>query len=171
MWRAIVLAVVACFSASSVAGPLSVPEAGVTFEAPFGFTALSPEEIAIKFPRRNAPQSVVGNERRTTTIAYELRDVAVPEDALPAVLESMATSFHRAVPGLEWKRREIVKMVGQDWIWLEMTSTALDADIYNIVLMTPRRGKLLVFNFNATKALFAIQESALRASIASIRFE
>jgi hypothetical protein len=48
-----------------------------------------------------------------------------------------------------------------------MTST----DIYNLMLITPFDGKLLMFNFNATKEDFATQVAALRASVASIRLK
>lgn len=150
---------------------VAIPDAGVTFQAPSEFTSLSPEEIAVKFPRRKPPQAAVGDERRTTTIAYQLLDSTIADSALPAVMEAMANTLYRAIPGVEWKRREIVKMAGQSWVWLELTSSAIDTDIYNIVLITPRNGKTLMFNFNTTKELFPIYEAALRASIASIKFE
>jgi hypothetical protein len=169
-WRAWVV-LTALAVPAAWADRVSIPGADATFETPQGFTALTAEEIAIKFPRQNAPRSAVGDERRRTTVAFELRDIAIPDDALPAVLESMAASLHRAVPGVEWKRRELVQMAGQRWVWLELTSTAIDADIYNIILMTSRKGKMLVFNFSTTKDFFPIHEAALRASIASIALE
>jgi hypothetical protein len=49
-----------------------------------------------------------------------------------------------------------------------MTSNAIDADIHNIILMAAWQGKMVVFNFNATKADFIMLESALRASMKSI---
>ena len=70
-----------------------------------------------------------------------------------------------------WKRKEIIEMAGQRWIFLEMTSSAIDTDIYNIMLITPFDGKMLIFNFNSTKEDFAEQEAALRASVASIRLK
>ncbi len=153
---------------TSWAERVSIPGADASFVPPEGFTQLSGEELDIKFPRKTAPRTVVGDERRKTTVAYELREFALTEEALPELLTAVADSMHRAVPGLEWKKREIVEMAGQKWIWLEMTSMAIDTDIYNIVLMTPRNGKALVFGLNSTKDLFPVQEAALRKSIASI---
>jgi hypothetical protein len=155
----------------AVAERLSIPGANASFVPPQGFTPLSEEEIAVKFPNRNAAKTIVGDERRKTTVAFEAREMALTEEALPELLAVMETSMARGVPGLEWKRREIVEMDGQKWLWLEMTSTALDTDIYNIILMTPRMGKTLVFGFNSTKDLFPVQEAELRKSIESIDLE
>jgi hypothetical protein len=45
---------------------------------------------------------------------------------------------------------------------------AFDADIHNIIIMGAWQGKMVVFNFNATKADFAELESVLKASMNSI---
>ena len=81
------------------------------------------------------------------------------------------TLMGRAIANLVWKRKEIVEMQGQRWIWLEMTSSAIDTDIYNIMLITPFDGRMVIFNFNSTKEEFAQNEAALRASVASIRLK
>lgn len=163
-WLALML--LAC--STSWAERVSIPGANASFEPPEGFTALSSEELAIKFPSETAPKTVVGDERRKTTVAYEMRKFALTEQELPGLLTAIADAMNRAHPGIQWKKREIVEMAGQKWIWLEMTSTAIDTDIYNIILMTPRNGKALAFALNSTKDLFPIQEAALRKSIASI---
>ena len=62
-------------------------------------------------------------------------------------------------------------MLGQQWIYLEMSSRAIDTDIHNIMLITPLQGKMLIFNFNSTKAEFPKVEAELRASINSIAFK
>ena len=50
----------------------------ITFVAPAGFTPLTGDEMRVKFPSATAPRAAVGNERRTTTIAYDLLDQRVP---------------------------------------------------------------------------------------------
>ena len=150
------------------AATVTVPDTDVTFRAPEGFTSLSRQELDIKFPSKTGPSFAVGNERRTTTVAYDVKDVAITIEALESQLNALGEAMGRAIPGVAWVDRKIVQIGGQSWAYFEMTSTAIDADIHNIVLMTPFRGKMIVFNFNATKSDFVKLESELRASIQSI---
>jgi hypothetical protein len=51
---------------------------------------------------------------------------------------------------------------------MEMTSRAVDTDIYNIMFVTGYEDQMLVFNFNSTKEDFQQFEGKLRASLKSI---
>lgn len=167
--RLVALILLVGFALGAHATTFPVPGAGVSFDAPDGFTALSKDEIAIKFPSSRAPSGVIGNARRTTTIAFELkRDKLTPEQ-LGEAKEAFERLFERIIPGLEWKARKIVQLQGQRWIQLEMSSRAVDTDIHNIMLVTSRYGRMLIFNFNSTKSEFPAVEGALRQSIQSIR--
>ncbi len=73
------------------------------------------------------------------------------------------------IPGIEWKKNEIIEHSGQKWVLMEMTSNAVDTDIYNILLMTGFDGKMLVFNFNSTKKDFPKYEAELRKSLKSVK--
>ena len=153
----------------ALAERVRIPETTVSFEQPAGFTELSQAEIDVKFPSKKGPAFVIGNERRTTTVAYDVKPVALQDKDLLGSLDGLGEMMKRGIPGLVWKKRELIELDGQKWIYMEMTSTALDTDIYNIFLMTPYSGKMLVFNFNSTKEDFPNLEAALRASVASIR--
>jgi hypothetical protein len=128
-------------------------------------------QLGVKFPRTNPPKYVIGNARRGTSIAYDLKPTPIKEAELEKGLATFETLMARVVPNLVWKRKEIIEQAGQRWIYLEMTSSAIDTDIYNIMLVTPFDGKMLVFNFNSTKEEFVNQEAALCASVASIRLK
>jgi hypothetical protein len=52
---------------------------------------------------------------------------------------------------------------------METTSSAIDTDIYNIMMLTGYDNRMLIFNFNSTKEDFPKFEKALRASLASIQ--
>ncbi len=52
-----------------------------------------------------------------------------------------------------------------------MMSRAVDTDIHNIMLVTPFRGGMLMFNFNSTREEFPRMEGALRRSLESISLE
>ncbi len=154
---------------SASAETLTLDNGGISFEAPDGFKALSKELIATKFPRGRPPRYVVGNETAATTIAYDLKPHKIPMDKIDEFREAFTKLFPRMIPGLDWKKNETVTLGARKWALFEMTSFALDVDIYNIMLFTGYKGQMLLFNFNSTKKEFPIYEAALRKSMRSIQ--
>ena len=165
------LLIAAFFAVSSTlsADPIKVADTQVTFEAPEDFKPLSKEIIATKWPTNRAPAYAVGTPSGTTTVAYDLKPNNIPQEALPEVQKSFTELFERMIPGIAWKKNEIIEHSGQKWLLMEMTSNAVDTDIYNIMLMTGYQGKMLVFNFNSTKEDFSKYEAALRKSLKSVK--
>ena len=152
-----------------LAEPIKVAGTEVTFDPPECFEPLSKEILAIKWPTNRAPAYAIGTPTGTTTVAYDLKPNNIPQEALPEVQKSFTQFFDRMIPGIIWKKNKIIEHSGQKWLMMEMTSRAFDTDIYNILLMTGFKGKMLVFNFNSTKEDFAKYEDALRESQESIR--
>ena len=147
-----------------------IPEAGIVFDAPDGFTKLSAEEIAFKYPSSKAPAFVVGNKKRTTTIAYDLKPDKISPEHLSEIKTYFESVFERIIPGSVWKKREIIDLRNKKWIYFEMTSRAIDTDIYNIMLITSLKNQMLVLNFNSTTKEFPKIEASLRKSLQSIEF-
>ncbi len=162
-----------CFSlvlvSLCVGTPIKVGDTNVTFEPPEGFRPVPQEIIDLKWPMNQAPKFVVGNESATTTVAYDLKPYLIPQNKLPDYQRQFTLVFDQIIPGLEWKKNELVDHSGQKWLHMEMTSSAVDTDIYNIMMMTGHEGRMLMFNFNSTKEEFERYESQLRESIASIK--
>jgi hypothetical protein len=150
------------------ADQINVAGTGVTFEVPEDFKPLSKEIIAIKWPTNRAPAYAVGTPSGKTTVAYDLKPNNIPQEALDGVQKSFTQLFERMIPGIAWRKNEIIKHSGQKWLLMEMTSNAVDTDIYNILLMTGYQGKMLVFNFNSTKEDFPKYEAALRRNLKSV---
>ena len=151
------------------AGPIEVADTGVTFEAPEDFKPLSNEIIAAKWPTNRAPAFAVGTPTGGATVAYDLKPNNIPQEALPEIRKSFTELFDRMIPGIAWKKNEIIEHSGQKWLLMEMTSNAVETDIYNIMLLTGFRGKMLVFNFNSTKEDFPKYEVALRKCLKSVK--
>lgn len=147
---------------------VQVADSKASFEPPPGFGPVPQAIIDAKWPSKRAPRFVVGNERATTTVAYDLKPNTVPQDKLPEVQKAFTGLIERVVPGLRWVRNEIIEQAGQRWLYLELTSTAVDTDIHNMMLITGLGDQMLVFNFNSTKEEFPKLEIALRASMRSI---
>ena len=151
------------------ANPVKIPGTDVTFLPPPGFQPLSQEIIDVKWPNKNAPRYVIGNATASTTIAYDIKDSKMTLADLAEAKGYFTTLFDRIIPGIEWKRNEIIEHSNQPWIMMEMTSNAIDTNIHNVMLVTSYAGRMLMFNFNSTKEDFPKYEKALRGSISSIK--
>jgi hypothetical protein len=163
------IAALLTLASTLLAEPIKVGDSDITFDPPEGFKPLSKEIIAAKWPTNRAPAYAIGTPNGTTTVAYDLKPNNIPQEALPEVQKSFTQVFERMIPGIAWKKNEIIEHSGQKWLMMEMTSNAVDTDIYNIMLMTGFNGKMLVFNFNSTKEDFPKYEEALRKSLKSVK--
>ena len=165
----LIIAALFAFTSALFAEPIKVADTEVTFEVPKDFKALSKEIIATKWPTNRAPAYAVGTPSGSTTVAYDLKPNNIPQEVLPEVQKSFTELFERMIPGIAWKKNEIIEHSGQKWLLMEMTSNAVDTDIYNIMLITGFEGKMLIFNFNSTKEDFPKYEAELRKSLKSVK--
>lgn len=168
MIRYLLIGIVVLGVAAASAEKYSFQDGKISFEGPESFTRFSQEQIDIKYPSKNAPDFVIGNENGATSIAYALKKSALPKERLKEAQEAFTQMFPRMIPGLKWIENKIIKVDEREWIYLELTSTAIDTDIHNMMLFTSYRGKLLAFNFNSTKEEFKKYEERLRKSMKSI---
>jgi len=156
-------------SSALFADPIKVGDTDVTFEAPEGFQPWSKAMISTKWPTNRPPAYAVGIPSGSTTIAYDLKPNNISQEELPKAQKSFTQLFERLIPGINWKKNEIIEHSGQKWLLMEMTSNAIDTDIYNIMLLTGFKDKMLVFNFNSTKKDFPKYEAELRKSLQSVK--
>ena len=168
MIKLLFLAALALSVQAASSSPVQVPETSISFTPPDGFTLLAEAEIHAKFPSRTGPVSAVGNERRTTTVAYDVRDVAVTDTILESQLKEISTTSARAIPGFALVEQDMITINGRRWAYIEFKSTAIDADIRNILLMSAYEGRMVVLNFNSTASDFENLELQLRKSILSL---
>ncbi len=143
----------------------------ISFEAPDAFEPLSEEIISIKYPAARAPKNVIGNKSAATTIAYDIKPQKLPPEEIERAQSAFTQMFPRMIPHLQWIDNKIIELAGRKWVYMEMTSSAIDTDIHNIMLFTGYNGQMLVFNFNSTKEEFAKYEKALRESIQTISIQ
>ncbi|MCG8550319.1 MAG: hypothetical protein MI799_07950 [Desulfobacterales bacterium] len=155
----------------SEAQQISINEGMVTFDAPNEFTPLSQQLIDRKYPSSRAPKYVIGNESGATTIAYDLKPHKIPPERLNEAKQAFTKMFSRMIPGIKWHENKIIDLTGRKWVYMEMTSHAIDTDIYNIMLFTGYKDQMLIFNFNSTKEEFPQYESDLRESLKSIQIK
>lgn len=172
MRKAETLLIIFLFTTSLIsAKEVSIDGGRITFDAPDEFKPLPQKIIDIKYPSSRAPKYVIGNQSGATTIAYDLKQNVIPPEQLEEVRQAFTKMFPRLIPGLEWKENKIIELAGRKWGYMEMTSHAIDTDIYNIMIFTGYNDQMLLFNFNSTKEEFKEYESKLRASLKSIKIK
>jgi hypothetical protein len=153
---------------AKTAGRMAIADGRITFVAPSGFTALTAEGLAAKYPSPGAPRRAVGNARRTTSIAYDLLDDRAASSDLDAFRRSLMETF-APLKNLKWVASDVRRVGSRDWAYVEFTAATADQEIHNIVLLSVYDGRILIFNFNSTVVEFPRVERALRASMATIR--
>ncbi|WP_067048861.1 hypothetical protein [Moritella sp. JT01] len=156
-------------SFASLAKKISVSNTDISFVSPYEFRPLSQDIIDTKWPQKRAPKWVLGNASASTTITYDLKPNDISAAHLPVIMDSFKEIFDRMIPGVEWKKKEIIELSGKKWVYLEMFSNAIDTEIHNIMLITSYGKEMLIFNFNSAKGEFPKYEDKLRASIQSIQ--
>ncbi|MDO6708828.1 hypothetical protein [Photobacterium sp. 1_MG-2023] len=100
----------------SHANKVNIPGTSVVFDVPDDFKPLTQEEINIKWVRRNPPKWALGNENASTTIAYEYRGNDISKIEMPTLIKYMKDNMSRVVPGVEWKKSEVIDISGQKWV-------------------------------------------------------
>jgi len=167
----IVVALLVFVPFEAYAKTIKIDGGGVVFNSPVGFEPLSQRMMRAKFPSNGAPQNVIGNSLATTTIAYDIKNHKLSQTTLGYTRDDLLKTLPKLIPGLVWKQNKIIRHSGQKWIYLEMTSKAVDTGIYNIMMVTDYKGKMLMFNFNSTIEDFTRYERELRKSIFSIEIK
>jgi hypothetical protein len=166
-----IITILVFFASLASARTISLDNGNITFEAPDEFKPFDEEMIRTKWPSSKPPQYVIGNKSTETTIAYDLKPVNISQNDIEKFRAAFTEQFPRRIPGLKWIENKTMEFLGRKWVYLEMTSFAIDTDIYNIMIVTDYKGKMLIFNFNSTKEEFKKYERALRTSIKTIKIK
>lgn len=169
MQKIIIALLLAMLATGAQATDVTSEDGKISFTVPDDFAPLNDEERSAKYPAGNAPRYLVGNATRTTNIAYDIKSSKIEYHDLLEFQSILTESFARAVPNVQFVMNDIRTMNGRQWIYIELTSAAYEADIHNIILVTPYKDDLLMFTFASTKKEFPLLKDALRASIKSIR--
>lgn len=141
----------------------------VSFVPPAGFTAMTPEEIALKFPQgTNQPQPVYANKRRTVSVAITFSQAQVSPEQLPELKNFLPKFLELAVPDIKWITQDFTVINKVRWIQLEFIIKAIDTNIHNDAYFTSFDGKMLGFNFNSTVEQYDAVKAELRKSRDSI---
>ncbi len=157
-----------CFTSTVFGGTITLDGGNISFEVIDEFKPIPKEWIELKFPGTSGPKYAIGNESGSTTISYDLKPHIIPQDKIDEIRAEFTKMLSKRMPEIKWVENKTIELSGRKWVYFEMTSTAIDTDVYNIMLFTGYKDQMLVFNFNSTKEEFQKYELALRKSIKTI---
>jgi len=141
----------------------------VSFVPPPGFTPMTAEEIALKFPDYDRlPKYVYGNERRTVTVAITFSPANISPGQLPELKNFMVKFLTPVIPNIKWITQDFAVINNVRWVQLEFISQAIDTKIHNQIYLTSFQGRMLGFNFNSTVEKYDALKAELRKSRDSI---
>lgn len=168
------ISLIACAPGAIAGEVVKLLDGAVTIELPDGYSRLTEEEMAIKFPRTGRPPfAAFSDARRDATIALTLsrQDRPVSEAQLPELISAMEQMLPRMMAGLVWHRKEIVSAGKRKWARLHMSAHAIDTDVKNDMYFTAFRGDLLGVNLVSTVATWPKAQLALSQAFRRLRVE
>lgn len=123
----------------------------VQINLPVGFTVMEQEAVQKKYPQRaGRPLEVYTNADGSITVGLDHMDNKSSFEELPAYKKAFEAQFSK-INGIEFRRNEIKKVNGRDFILLEMITPIPDSKIYNLMYITSFEGRLLLTTFNCTE--------------------
>jgi hypothetical protein len=116
---------------------------------PTSFNLMDAESVSLKYPSKQSGDfEVYTNADGNINIAFEhLPDKATMND-LPKLRELFEQQFNH--PSIDFRKSEIKKINGRDFIVIEMVTPAADTEVYNLMFVTSSGGRLLMGTFNCT---------------------
>lgn len=156
-------------AAPTLAAPVTFANT-ITLDAPSGYSLLSSDEIALKFPNANPPQHVIGNAARNTTVAFNIIPLppAKPEE-YSKIVPLLQAAMQKQQPSAKFLAAEVKTLGPTSWIFYDIETQAMDTGIRNMMLLTYHKNEWVGLNFNSTQAQYPFEKASIDALIASIK--
>ncbi len=122
----------------------------VQIEMPEQLEPMDAEMFRLKYPVENAETTkAYSNEDGTVSLLISPRQEKATQADLPKYQQMLRESFGKN-PSVDFKKSEIKKINGRDFIVIEMITPAVDTKVYNQMFVTCANGSLLMGTFNCT---------------------
>ncbi|WP_174715122.1 hypothetical protein [Vibrio penaeicida] len=125
----------------------------VSILAPKSFVQLSDELIEIKYPSKNKPIEVLGDETASVTLAFHYTDKPLKPSQIIKAHKFLSASFRKNYPEATWIRDEVIEKNGQKFMVMELITPTIDTKVHNIIYGTSVNERYLTVNFNTTVEL------------------
>lgn len=149
----VVLAAAFLVGPASAREKVTALEGRVVVDLPDGFDVMSPEVLAVKYARGNAPDLVYTDVSTRVNLSLGLRPS--PRGATPRTLvDQMAQMLPRLIPIVSWEDHGVREIDGVEVAYMHFQSPALESNDYNIenyqvIWLTPD-DRMVMANFSCT---------------------
>jgi hypothetical protein len=166
---ALVLSIV-LIQAAAAGETLAFANGKVSFVLPDGFTRMSAELAAVKYPRGAKPEHMFSDATTRVSSAAGFTPAGnLTATDLPELRDYLAKTMEASIPGIKWLVKDFKELGGAKWIYFEVQSEAVDTQIRNMMLFTAVDCGMVSVNFNSTLSDYAAHAAALARSRDSLK--
>ncbi len=151
---------------------ISLLDNKVTIFAPKGFTKMTEEMLAIKYPAgANKPQWVLSDEDATVNLAYNYTTYKIDDNGIPGFTDEMLTVLKTNRKDIEFIDDGILLQDGKNIGYIKFISEAKDQKVFNFLFYISVDNRLLLFTFNCINRLRKKWEASADEMAASLRLQ
>ena len=116
---------------------------------PEGFKDMPDYVAKKKYPSKHRPPVILMDKNNMVYFTFHLMDMALAEGQLKKAAEGFVKSMKQVYVNAKFQELQYgERNDGGKIAWLAYETMAIDADIFNIMFITPLEGKLLYGSFN-----------------------
>jgi hypothetical protein len=122
----------------------------VQLELPSQLQEMDAEMFRLKYPLENTETTkAYSNEDGTVSLLISPRPEKATQTDLPKYQQMLYESFGKN-SNIDFRKSEIRKINGRDFVVIEMVTPAVDTEVYNLMFVTSSGGRLVMGTFNCT---------------------
>lgn len=148
---------VVVFTQTAFAHEVKVEGGILSVNIPEDFTALTNEEIQLKFPRNSKPPLIAyadSNIAKTIAVTWSEMNPKLTAKDLPALKLMMTSNFEKSIPNLKWIDNGLKQINNRFWVVLECEVPGVDTQIHNYMMFTEFNGGMFGVNFTSPEAIW-----------------
>ncbi len=112
---------------------------------------LMPEDMLnLKYPSANRPTLVYSDEDGTVNIAFNHTSSIASQKEIDDYEKYLVSTFNKSFPTASWEGHGVKEINGRKVGYIEVTTPAIDTQVYNLLFFTDLGGRLLLCTFNCT---------------------
>jgi len=119
---------------------------------PKGFEIMSEEMAKLKYPGERRPTLIYTDEKGLVNVAFNHTMSKASQEQVEAYKETLVTTFKNVYPSASWKSSGVEVINGRKVAYIELVTTAIDTNIYNLIFLTDLDDRLLLCTFNCVES-------------------
>ena len=118
---------------------------------PQKFSIMSEEIAKLKYPSEQRPTIIFTNEDASINIAFNYTQNEVSDEQISEVVDSIGKSFENLYPSATWYEKKVITIGGKNVGIIELLTSAIDTNIYNLIFFFELDERLMIGTFNCVE--------------------